>query len=397
MQLSSTHQMRAAVVDAPIFAESAPDYARAGLSIIPLRADGDGKHPAESGYSRYSSRRPSPRTIRRWVERWPTANIGVITGPASNLTIVDIDTKALSATEGEALVDLAVKEFGETPLKASTPTGGRHLFYQYGGERGCNHFLGMPIDIRGSGLNLVVAPPSQRPDLDGRRYKFSEGSLVDLVRLPHVRPGSIPTGIVTGPSMDKGKRQKQSWTEMRAGDGRNNALYRRTLELAVEHGLDETLDYALVANSHFAEPLPVTEAIKTIRSALSAHGHGRNGFVAPYVHLGVAELDVIRNGGTPDALMLWTLLRERHFNHPQFAIAVKPMAAIGVIPRWDAKRYRRARSTLLELGLITRVHEGGSRPGDESRFIFNTAPRHMGPDLPPNIKEHPAPVAGEMD
>ncbi len=44
------------------------------------------------------------------------------------------------------------------------------------------------------------------------------------------------------------------------------------------------------------------------------------------------------------------------------------MAANQVLGRWSSTRIRRARDTLIEVGILVVVHEGGRRPGDPSQY-----------------------------
>ena len=64
-------------------------------------------------------------TINNWRKSQPTANIGIITGDISNITVVDCDDKELSEENLQ-------NEFGETPLIVSTPKG-KHLYYLFSG------------------------------------------------------------------------------------------------------------------------------------------------------------------------------------------------------------------------------------------------------------------------
>ena len=125
-----------------VFADYAPEYVSAGISIIPTGGE-SGKIPCENGYTRYVEKRPHSKTIERWVKGRPNANIGILAGPISNLTIVDVDDASI--------FDDAIARFGDTPIIAQTPSGGSHLYYRFNGEKGANHLEGMAIDIRAQG------------------------------------------------------------------------------------------------------------------------------------------------------------------------------------------------------------------------------------------------------
>ncbi len=90
--------------------------------------------------------------MRQLVERFPNANIGIVTG-LSNLTIVDIDDPNL--------VDDMLLRFGETPIITQSPSRGAHLWYTSTGERNANLRVSanLPVDIKGKG-GILVIPPS---------------------------------------------------------------------------------------------------------------------------------------------------------------------------------------------------------------------------------------------
>lgn len=89
------------------FATTALQYLRANVSVIPTGGP-NGKVPQIKGYMRFAQRQPKPATIQVWQSRFPDANVGILAGIVSNLTIVDLDRPDL--------LDDACKEFGETPL-----------------------------------------------------------------------------------------------------------------------------------------------------------------------------------------------------------------------------------------------------------------------------------------
>ena len=124
----------------------------------------------------------SSDAVRSWWLRWPTANIGVATGPQSFWVLdVDADTGGF-----ESLRDLRAAH-GELPdtLVALTGGGGEHYFFQYPKDtviRNRARVNGMPgLDVRGAG-GYIIAPPSIHPDT-GRAYNW------DVLRSP--RGGAI--------------------------------------------------------------------------------------------------------------------------------------------------------------------------------------------------------------
>jgi putative DNA primase/helicase len=67
-----------------------------------------------------------PRTIESWWRKWPIANIGVATGGAMRLLVIDVDPEA----DGESSMANLEREYGSLPatIESVTPRGGRHLY-----------------------------------------------------------------------------------------------------------------------------------------------------------------------------------------------------------------------------------------------------------------------------
>lgn len=73
----------------PIFLDVAPNYWAAGLQAIPL-APGQ-KRPIPQQWQRWTNE-PLTATIKQnWLESYPSANVGVVPGPISNICFVDLD------------------------------------------------------------------------------------------------------------------------------------------------------------------------------------------------------------------------------------------------------------------------------------------------------------------
>ena len=105
-----------------------------------------------------------------WWDRYPDANIGLVTGKQANLVVVDVDVKN-NAGGMESLKQLQ-EEYGEFDTKmVHTPSGGLHYYFSYpqGVEKiKCKTNLMPGIDIRADG-GYVIAPGSS---IDGKLYEF---------------------------------------------------------------------------------------------------------------------------------------------------------------------------------------------------------------------------------
>lgn len=187
-------------------------YARKGFAVLPLHTidDGDrcscgkavcrcdgrcddpighcasaGKHPV--GHMVPNGVLDASRddaTITQWWAGFPDANIGITTGDASGIVVVDIDIKA----GGDITLDDLQRRFGalEPTWCVETGSGGIHLYYRMpdADVRNSAGMIGPGIDVRGNG-GYVVAPPSLHAS--GERYRWSRDwhpNTVPLAELP---------------------------------------------------------------------------------------------------------------------------------------------------------------------------------------------------------------------
>jgi len=125
-------------------------YISSGKSIIPVGRD---KRPLLK-WQEFQDRIATPEEVRSWWNRWPTANIGIVTGKISSLTVVDVEKGG------------DISRFPKT-LTIETGGGGRHLYYEYYPIK--NRARVFPLtDIRSDG-GYVVAPNSIHAS--GNKYK----------------------------------------------------------------------------------------------------------------------------------------------------------------------------------------------------------------------------------
>ena len=126
------------------------DYLLEGRSIVPIQPNS--KAPTLVPWKPYQEKRPSVAEVRQWWTESPNANIALITGEVSGITVIDVD-----GTEG---VESAKRIQGQLPPTRiiKTPKG-YHLYFNYhpGFHTGAAFLPG--IDIRSTG-GYVVAPPS---------------------------------------------------------------------------------------------------------------------------------------------------------------------------------------------------------------------------------------------
>lgn len=162
-------------------------YLAAGLSVIPVRADGS-KAPAESGWRAYSERQPTPDELHRWFGNGHKYGIGIPGGPASgNLAVLDFESHDSFVAWLKSLSKEAADRTRKCPL-ARTPGGGAHLYARLedpvpGGVLASKPHdtrklpNGHPasetlIEIRANGQQVVApgSPPSCHPV--GKEYEW---------------------------------------------------------------------------------------------------------------------------------------------------------------------------------------------------------------------------------
>jgi Bifunctional DNA primase/polymerase, N-terminal len=123
-----------------------------------------GKRPiVENGFKAATC---DPNLIGAWWERTPNANIGMPTGPASEILVLDVDPEHGG---NESLQALPVRPITWT---VQTPSGGWHYWWKYPADvelRNTAGKLGPGLDTRGEG-GYVVLPPSVGHN--GRHYEW---------------------------------------------------------------------------------------------------------------------------------------------------------------------------------------------------------------------------------
>jgi hypothetical protein len=121
-----------------------------GWAVFPC---GKNKKPLVE-WEKYQHRRPTEKEINQWWGlSYPNANIGIVTGKLSGLTVIDIDSEA----GDEALWELLPEDF-ET-VQVRTPSGGSHYYCRYAeGTRNAAGWI-KDCDLRSEG-GFIIAPPS---------------------------------------------------------------------------------------------------------------------------------------------------------------------------------------------------------------------------------------------
>jgi hypothetical protein len=141
---------------------AAYDYLDRGLSFIPLI----GKEPVLSRWRRYQKHRPTKRTIKQWLKKYPEmTGWGIITGKVSGgLIIRDFDKPG-----GYPQWKAEHPELADLPA-VQTGSGKFHVWARVEGEQPTKVLPDGEGELRGE-VVYTLAPPSLHPDT-GKPYRW---------------------------------------------------------------------------------------------------------------------------------------------------------------------------------------------------------------------------------
>jgi hypothetical protein len=175
-------------VAVPTVLEIARAYAAAGLSVLPIRADGS-KAPACASWKPYQRRRATAGELASWFAG-DGPGIAIVCGAVSgNLEVLDFDDPGAFLRWEEGLEEKAPGLLRTLP-QVATPGGGRHVYYRLPGPPEGNRKLlrgaGAKafIETRGEGGYVLApgSPPACHPT--GGLYRHIAGPpLTDIPQL----------------------------------------------------------------------------------------------------------------------------------------------------------------------------------------------------------------------
>lgn len=257
----------------PHLAVAARSLAAAGVPVFPCLVEG--KRPlTRRGFLDASS---DPEQVAAWWSRTPNANIGIPTGAASGVVVVDVDVHG--PRDGRAAYQRATDAglVDGAGLLVRTPTGGAHVYFPATPDREQRSWQAadVGVDFRGDG-GYIIAPPSRRI-IDGnvRRYEVADIAAhsvgtVDAARLrDFLDPRPVVPPRAEGTAMVVDGKRLAAWVAGRGEGERNRGLFWAACRLA-ENGVSpsDALD-ALGAAAHSAG-LGDREITTTVRSAYRA-------------------------------------------------------------------------------------------------------------------------------
>ena len=144
-----------------------------GLPVFPCREKSDATgRGVKSPYTAkgYKDASTDEQQIRNWWQAHPNALIGVPTGQASGILVVDIDQS--DTKDGEAsFTELGIGD-PET-VQTITQSGGRHIIFKYPDgyniRNSAGNVLGKSIDVRANGGYVIWA--GSRTENGGYQYR----------------------------------------------------------------------------------------------------------------------------------------------------------------------------------------------------------------------------------
>ena len=205
----------------PIF-KAALGYLGRGYSVIPVAKT---KKPLIE-WAEYQTRKPRAEEVQAWWDKFPDANVGIVTGKVSGLTVIDCDSK-----QG---IDAVARVAGENFVSPTVETSrGVQYYCQFDPAAVNRHTVMEDVDIRSEG-GFVVAPPSVHAS--GRTYAWIEPFTLDNVPLPFV-PATLLGSTAAGPSSLPVVKREGAITNAYAKGKRHDSIL-HVLKTAAEGGLE---------------------------------------------------------------------------------------------------------------------------------------------------------------
>lgn len=246
-------------------------YAETGIPIFPCAA-GDKRPLTTHGFHDAST---DPSLVARWWARWPYANVGMPTGSASGLEVVDVDVHG--ATRGFTAFERARRE-GLADRWAAfvrTPSGGIHAYFPADPDQVQPSWqvASAGIDFRGAGGYVVVPPSVIVTSAGPSSYELISAGMSDPVPVDaralrdflEPRP-VLPAALTADMSPCVDVERIARWVATRGEGERNRGLFWASCRLA-ESGLAPGSIRAALGPAAEHAGLPAAEVAATIRSA----------------------------------------------------------------------------------------------------------------------------------
>lgn len=169
------------------------DYGRFGWSVVPVEPRGE---RSVVSWQIYRHRQPELTEIGDWFNRWPGANLAIVTGVISALVVLVIDPRR----GGKSSLARLEQQQGPLPETVEAVLGdARQLYFSHpGGIVSERLDLAPGIDLHGDG-GYLVAPPSVHAS--GESYRWA--------RSPEVfHPEPLPAWLLSIPAEERGEPEE---------------------------------------------------------------------------------------------------------------------------------------------------------------------------------------------
>lgn len=264
--------------------QAAARLAAAGVPVFPcvpraknplLKPDEENPQSRPGGFRMATT---DARQVAAWWRRWPAANIGVPTGTASRVDVVDVDRK--SGGDGFAAFERA-RRAGLVPGwvgMVRSASGGAHFYFPADPDRPQRSWesANAHVDFRGDGGYIIVPPSVIVTGAHRGRYELvapATGKIapVDAAALRDFFDPRPDPAVhrAHGPIRSEDAQRLAAWVGMRAEGERNRSLFWASCRLA-EAGLSLPEMVDALAPAGELVGLPPREVETTIRSAYRA-------------------------------------------------------------------------------------------------------------------------------
>lgn len=161
--------------------QDALQYAKLGYSIVPV-TPGE-KAPPLVDWQAYQDTPANATQIRAWWNKTPTANIAIVTGRISGLTVIDLD-----GAKGRESFRTSLDNQLPSTLVHRTPRGA-HMLFRYCEDLKQTTAILPGVDVRNDG-GYIIAPPSI---VKGKPYEvLRERETATITALPPSLNGEKP-------------------------------------------------------------------------------------------------------------------------------------------------------------------------------------------------------------
>lgn len=321
------------------FADNAQFYSELGLNIIPCKA---GEKKSLVTWKQRQRQPASTAQLDKWAEQHPDANLAVVCGQVSGITVLDDDRNRP--------IHEVFEEFGKTPIVVKTPNKGYHYYYAHNGERN-GPVTGRGIDLKSEG-GYVLLPPSKLADSPNIYSHLDE---------------QLYPGFQSDLPIIKGLDNLQSFPIHLKGE-RNTAMFDHLRSVAKSClNQEELLQRALLYNEeHMQVPLDEREVRSTVQSVWGYKQSGNLMVPGRQYSLTTLEETLALN---PNELWLLSYLRANHKGlRDEFAFSIPAVAT--KCPAIGTRRIKSGLSGLLQKGYLIKLRNGGRGVGDVPLFKF---------------------------